>query len=74
MWLNLFMLMRCDMSNVIVVTEEELDDLVSAARHKTGMVDEVFTGWLHRINEAREPIFLGRAEDGMAVYQLQFTL
>jgi len=63
------------MGNVIVVTEEELIDLAFFPQHKDKWYRDIEEAkWRERIADAKEPILLGYAEDGSALYQLQFTL
>ncbi len=62
------------MANFIAVTEEELQDLITSAQKCDGISRKESLYWDHKLTQGKEPTFLGQAEDGSALYQLQFTL
>lgn len=63
------------MGNVIVVTEEELIDLVFYPPHKDKWYRDIEEAkWKERLEQSKEPIYLGKSEDGLAIYELKFTL
>lgn len=62
------------MPNVIVVTVEELESLVDDARNASGLSRRDTIKWNKKLEQAEEPTFLGMSDDGMAIYELRFTL
>lgn len=62
------------MANVIVVTEEELQELLLPPHKDKWYRDIEEARWKERLEEAKEPILIGYTEDGMALYQLHFTM
>jgi hypothetical protein len=54
--------------NVIIVTVEELESLVHTARDREGLSRNEEVKWNRRIDNSREPNFLGYTQDGMALY------
>lgn len=62
------------MGNVIVVTEEELVELLLPPHKDKWYRDMYEANWKERLAQGKEPTLLGYAEDGSALYELQFTL
>jgi hypothetical protein len=62
------------MPNVIIVTLEELESLVHAAVDRDGLTRADEIKWNKKLDESKEPNFLGYSEDGMCLYELRFTL
>jgi hypothetical protein len=62
------------MPNVIVVTEQELQDLIQSAQKCDGLSRRESVYWDGKLKESKEPNFLGYSEDGMCLYEIRFGL
>lgn len=62
------------MPNVIVVTVEELESLICTARDRDGLGRFEEAIWTRKLEEAKEPHFLGYSEGGMCLYEIRFSL
>lgn len=62
------------MPNVIVVSEEDLQDLIVTAVSRVGLSKTEELKWRDRLHDTKEPHFLGYSEDGLCLYEIRFSL
>lgn len=61
-------------SRVIIVSEEELQDLIVTAVSRVGLSRSEELKWQEKLHDPKEPHFLGYSEDGMCLYEIRFSL